>query len=215
MKMVNAPTDANRSDSRRRLAVIILSCVLVLLVGWSAADAYFATRQQQVNLRRQIQNAKRVSQSTEQLQQTLETKTQQLAEARARGVSTADVHEFRRQLVEMTRTSGCRVRRINNSKPRIQDWQFDDNPLAPHMRADKKNPSQYRLVSQQLDLTIDGKLPAVRDLLDRLAKFNKLIHTDVFTLRPTTVGSNDVTVQLRLMLFDLEDKPTDGKTEAV
>ncbi len=215
MGMVKRQAEANPGDSRRRLIVIILSCCLTLLVAWPAADVYFATRQQQVLLQQRLHDARQAAESSEQLNSVLEQKTKQLVEAQARGISIDDVHEFRRQLVEITRSSGCRVRRIQIGKPHSRGWKIGDDPLITKAGSNKKTPDgKFRLISQQLDLTIDGKLPAVRELLDSLAERKKLLHTESFTLRPTKAGGSDVTVQMRLLLFDLEDKTDAEKTDA-
>lgn len=193
---------------RRKWTVITLIGLVLLVLGLPAADEYIALRQQEQELAAAYQSEQDQLALREQLSQRAEKIDAALAQFDRRGLTDETENHFRQQLVELTRGSGCQLRRLSLESANNRSWQNDDHPLkaAERGRNKKKQAADatgFDLRSQLVSLTASGKPHEIRQLLEAIAHANKLTHTRSLSIRPAGNDREATTMELQMTVFGL------------
>jgi phage I-like protein len=192
----------------RKTTVIILIGLVLLVLGLPAADDYFALRKRE----QELTAAYRVEKSQLAQQQSLEerakTLTQQLADVEARGLTETNLHDFRNEIVALTRGSGCQLRRLNMDTATLRPWLNDDHPLREATRGrNKKKEAEaatgFELRSQSVALSVSGKQDEIRNLLAGLQQTGKLLHTRSLSIRPVGSDRTAAVMEMQFTVFGL------------
>src|SRR5690349_15907929 len=99
---------------RGRAIVITLSFLVGLLLLWPLADDYSALTANRAKLAEELDDSRADGEQIGQLETRVAAAAQELAELESRTVSEQAISDFRNDLVELVRQSGCQVRRIDN-----------------------------------------------------------------------------------------------------
>lgn len=195
-------------DSPKRVPVVIIAtCSVALLTIWPAVDEYVALNDHRAQLVQSLAHAKQEVSEYGRLQRRAAQRAGELAEIKRRAVSGRQLHSFRTELVEMARSSGCRVRRIDLEPPVYQPWRPGSRrpqESSLSLAHDHDDEAPYRLRSQTLSLAVAGPLNNVNSLLRQLEVANRLIHAKQLSLRPADEKRTEVVLELQIQLFDLE-----------
>ena len=206
MTAIEAVLQRFLASPSRRLIVIIITFGTGLAALLPAADEYLAQRDHRTD---SLESLTDVREQVAQLD-ALEAQSGQLGERLARledqTVADKNVYHFRSNLVALTRTSGCSIRRIHLGKPHIRDWHENDRPVEVRTAARNDDKATYELRSQHVSLSVSGTLDSTRELLEALRGTGKMIHVESLALRPSGPNRKAVTLEVELIVFGLEKK---------
>ena len=193
---------------RQRWTVIILIGLVLLVLGLPAADEYIALRQRE----QELSAAYRVEQSQLERREQLEQRANQidgaLAKLTTRGLTDETENDFRNKLVELTRGTGCQLRRLNLETANFRPWLKEDHPLKKAERGRNKKKQEesatgFDLRSQSVLLSVSGKTAEIEQLLAALASTGKLVQTQTLSIRPAGNSRDSVVMELQFTAFGL------------
>jgi hypothetical protein len=192
--------------------VIILTCGLGLVTLWPAVDEYFVLVDECAQLELSLVEAQQEIEASAELRRLAGEQAQELAELRKRMLSVADVHGFSSRLVDLTRSAGCQLRRVDLGEGQSRKWHKDDHCLRPTPAKAGAPESPYELRTQRVALSITGPLDRVHALLGELHALERFVHTQHMQIKPATDERDEVHLDLELLFFDLQRvKKTDVK----
>lgn len=191
----------------RAVIVITVTFAIGLITIWPAADEYFALRSYDEELVRSLRDARREVDSLGALESRVLAQEQVLASLEAKAVNTDDTYEFREQLVELAREAGCRLRRLDLGHVERRPWEKGDDPLEPVTGEKQDLITQFELTTQPVRLAVAGPMESVADFLNRIQESDKMIHTTTVTMRAAPGSSEDVELEMELLIFNLSKKP--------
>jgi hypothetical protein len=128
--------------------------------------------------------------------------TEQLTALETRAVSEATLAEYRSRVVDLVRTSGCQMRRIDIGPPVARPWQANDHAVRTD-KAQGQEPTPFALERRSLTLVVDGTMPAIYDLLNKLDEEADLAYSRSLRMQPGNRQGKAVTLELELWLFNL------------
>jgi len=188
----------------QRAFVIIVIAAIGLTAVWTGADDYRAALSRRGILEQQLNDAEIARASLPQIKSQFEEARQTLTELRAQLVPTDEGHIFREKVIELARSAGCEVRRIHLAQGPSRPWRPEMNPLTDAVSVRAAAASPFQLERQVLSLTVIGSLAGIVDLLDEMEATGKIAHTKRLTLKPDQTDRDVVTLDLELLLFNLE-----------
>ena len=195
------------SNSRYRLwFVIILTLSLGLTVIWPLADDYKAARSQHSRLMAELARTWSDIEQLDQFQRVRGERLERLKTLESTTTGEAELQNFREQLIELARESGCRVRtiRVGTSAERV--WKPGDSIVTSSTTAaTAKGP--YTLATQTIDLSVTGSMESLKLLLEQLHRGGKLMHTKTFQLKPAgQTEPGQLILDMDVLLFDLKER---------
>lgn len=190
-------------DSPRRwLIVTAVTLVVALATVLPQVDQYQALIAEEEEQRTQLAEVERSADYLPKLRQRVNQTDEQLAALEAKTLTQEGVAEFRNELVNLVRESGCQVRRIGVGAVRTRKWHEKDYPLAePRGNVGAETP--FSLETRPVNLSVTGSMNEVRDLVGRVEKSGMMLHTRAIDLRPTGRDNHIVQVELELWCFAL------------
>jgi len=188
---------------KRGWIVITATFVIGVVFTWPAVDYYFAAADHRAQLTQELKEGAVTSGRLELYQKQLQRQTEKLRILEARALSSEQVEQFRDQVTEWVKESGCQLRRVRLGDVQLRPWYDEDHPLEQRARSEKDKKSPFRLRQQQLNLLVTGPMERVSDFLARLSEQDKLLHTGNLYLRRSTEDPRVVEMDLDLILFDL------------
>ena len=186
--------------------VMTITFAIGLITIWPAADEYFALRSYNTELVRSLVEAKTEAESLEELEAKVLTQESNLANLESKAVDIDDTYHFREQLIELTRQAGCHLRRLDLGASERRPWRKGDNPLDTARQKKDGTPSPFELRTQSVRLVVAGPIEGVVDFMSRMQESDKLMHTTTLSLRSATGGSEDVEIEMELLLLNLSKK---------
>jgi hypothetical protein len=190
-------------ESRHRWLIVATATGLLALVGLlPTVDDFFDKRTSGSELADQVAAARLTAESLPAYEKQAEGVRAELAALEVRTVDEAGVAKFRSRLVDLVRESGCQIRRIDVGAPARRPWKENDNVLA-EMGVPGGAATPFVLERRSVVLAVDGAMPAVHDLLDRLEKERTLTHPRRVQLQGASAGGETVTLELELWMFAL------------
>jgi len=191
----------------RRLIVVIGTFVIGLVAVWPAADEYLALTGERAKINSAIAQTEATLSRLDFFKKRVQQRVDELENHEAATVSLESVREFRARVVKLAREHGCQIRRINLSESQTRKWKEKDSPLDRQARGPRGKDTKFDLRSQQFKLTVIGSLSAITNLLNDLKIDDKLVYTNIFSLRPTLQDRKMAELEIELTLFDLEGDP--------
>jgi hypothetical protein len=178
---------------------------LALLAIWPAVDEYAAESSARAELAEELAEARHSVGQLRQLEATAARGRQELARLQSLTVAESRLDEFRGRVVELARTSGCQIRKIQLGQQRQQPWKPGDNPLQSSVRGPNNNLEQGLVLSTcELAVSVSGPQAATQQFLARLAALGMLMHPRQFAASAVEGQEKEVVLELSLWLFDLE-----------
>ncbi len=202
--MNNSPLRHFCESKHRKLIVVIVTTLLGLLVLIPLVDDYFGDRANHSTLVEELDEARTTAESLPELEKKVAGIVEKLAAIESRAISQDSVSNYRSQMVDLVRESGCQVRRFDVATPTRRAWLKKDNPLeaAPSKGAmSKKTP--FALERRNVVLLVDGTMENVREFLGQLHDEESLAYLHHLKLHSASSGSDQVTLQIELWLFAL------------
>ena len=127
-----------------------------------------------------------------------------LVEFEQRAFAEQQAEQFRSQLAELTRRSGCTMRRIRLSDARNREWKATgDDPLLERSPAQAKGDTPFVLKSQQLSMSVEGKLSAIQELMTSVSTDDRLLQVGSVSIRQVDGNPKLVSLDVEFVLFDL------------
>jgi hypothetical protein len=189
---------------RRGLFVIIVTCVVGLLTVWPVVDEYFVLADDRSQAELSIAEAQQEIGEIDGLRKAAEEQEKTVKELREQLLEVDDVHNFSSKLVELTRTAGCQLRRVDIGEVQKRKWIENDHPLHPAATNTQTKETPYELRTQKMGLSITGPMDRIQSLLGELHAIKKLVHTQSIQLKPATDDRSEVNLDLELLFFDLK-----------
>ncbi len=194
--------------SHRRWIVIILTISTALVVVWPLADEYLAHRNRSHELKRSVAAAQAAVAMRGVYEQRLEQTQEELEALEARSLPEQRMFEFRGDVADIARKTGCQVQQMRLGNADLRSWRVQDNPLEAVKQG---KPTPFALRTQQFTLSVLGPLAAVKAFLGQLEQDGKLMHTQSLAIRPDSSDPRNVELDLQLLLFDLQSSPAEKK----
>ncbi|MDX1962089.1 MAG: hypothetical protein SFX18_02985 [Pirellulales bacterium] len=188
---------------RRFWGVIGVTVGILFLCGLPEVDKYNELRAQARDFRAELAQLGALDQRFARYQQQLDRRLTSLRELEKKALTPENVQEFRENMVELTRDSGCTLRRIRVQDPQLRDWLENDDPLQFHTPTEKETKTPYQLQTQQLSIQVTGPLANIRAMLDKLSRMDRYFDTAGFVLNRSSEDTGLVDLDLQLLLFDL------------
>ncbi len=135
------------------------------------------------------------------------------SELNAEMIDATQAETFRDQVVELVRTSDCRLRNLTLDERTQRRWMEGDNPLTDGGFGrfhDDESATPYLLESQRLELVVSGHFENVKTLLSRIQSLQRLFSTQSLQIHKDPTQS-EITLQWELTLFSLTNSPTDDE----
>jgi Tfp pilus assembly protein PilO len=191
---------------QRKWIVIILTILTGLLVVLPAADEYNAATGRLATAKKTIEETQNEVAGLPQLEKAFREKSAQLEKLESQVVTDQVAQQLRNDLAELVRQTGCQMRQIRLAQPARRDWTTKDDPLLGTSAADRGADTPYRLETRQLTLSITGAMANLQDLMSRIHKIEKFIHTKSFALKRSTESENMTILEMDLLLLNLVKK---------
>jgi len=187
--------------------VMTITFGIGLITIWPAADEYVALRSYKAEMDRSLIDAKTEAEALGELKAKVTAQEQELAKLEAKAVDTDDTFHFRERLIELTREAGCHLRRLDLGNSERRAWRKGDNPLETAEKQETEEPeSPFELRTQAVRLVVAGPMEGVADFLSRMQESDKMIHTATLSMRSATGDSEDIELEMELLLLNLTKK---------
>lgn len=190
---------------KRHWIVITITLVFAIVFTWPAADVYFAASEKGQRLEEELREAQEVAGKLHVFEQQIEKKKAVLQTLEKNVLSPKRIEQFREELVDWVKESGCKLRRIKLADPQYRAWYEDDSPVDTRIRTDKDKKTPFKLRQQQLNMLVTGPLDKLTSFLAKLGEQEWILHTGNFQLRKSTEDATAVEMDMDLILFDLVD----------
>lgn len=192
----------------RKWIVIILTLLAGLVVIWPLVDEYFVQRDRLSDLETSLVEAQQLVGRRAMVEQRLADKQVELTSLETRTLPEARMFEFRSQMAEAARNSGCQVQQMRLGKVQLRKWRKDDHPLEENKTG---KPTPYELRSQHFSLSMLGPIASLKSFLEEMNKADKLMHAESLSIRPESGDPQFAELNVQLLLFDLQAAPAASK----
>lgn len=190
----------------RQKAVIILTLLTGLVVVWPAVDGYIEARTRKKEASIKLAETNEEIAKLPRHAELFKKKQEELAALTRRTVQEDTAQQLRNELVQLVRKAGCTMRRIRLGDASRRDWMENDSPVKGADLVDPGDKTSFQLVSRQLSISIDGQMPKLHELLAAMHKIDKTMHTRSIMLQRAGRSKGVATLDLEMVLFDLEKK---------
>lgn len=201
---MNKPKMQAKSHSRATGAIVAsgsLLAIILLAVPW--VDEYLRLQRDAAELSDLEVEYVEAQQRRIQLERIEAKLSGELKNSLARCVDPSQVEMVRESLIEMVRTAGARLRRLEISEGERRQWGVEkDHPRRDSMPL-YGEPSRFIFHTHAVELQADGSLKAIRQILDAVDNQGWLMTTKSMAVVPTTTQESAVSLDLRLLLFGL------------
>ena len=178
-----------------------------------AVDSLQSARSRHAELQSQLEQRQVEVSRLNLWQKKLTEQKAKLSEHEHRAFGEDEAEHFRGQLAELTRRSGCTMRRVRLTDARTREWKAtNDDPLADRSPAAAKGDTPFLLKSQQLALSVEGKLSAIQELLSSVPAQDRLLQMGHISIKQVDGNPKLVSLDVEFTLFDLVRKKADAKT---
>jgi hypothetical protein len=189
-------------ESRYRLAIVATATGLVALAAvWPLVDEYFVNRNSYISLSEELRLARETAETLPKLEQRVGEVQGKLAELEVRSVTEERLPLYRNRLVELVRQSDCQIRQFDIAAPTTRPWKQGDQALAETASSGAATP--FVLERRSVQLSVDGSMTKVYELLERLKKEKMIAHAHSIKLQPAIGSGSTVTLELELWLYNL------------
>lgn len=199
----------NHSANR---TLLFCTAVTVAIVGvMPLANAWLEQRHRRIEADAVRAEVGELEVTVEQLQNLLAECRTSTGALEAEMIDAEQAEAFRDQIVELVRTSDCRLRNLALAERSQRRWLEGDSPLADgdvnHFDDDDAT-TPYVLESQRLELIISGRFEGVQALLAKVQSLRRLFSTQSLEIH-TEQAQSEITLQWELTLFSLKYSPDD------
>ncbi len=190
---------------KRWLIVIVVTFVVGLVLVLPLVDVYCAERDEKGDVLAQLGLARRITSDLGKFEERVQDRVDELHVLEARTVDQDEVPEFRGQLVDMVRASGCSLRRLNVGAASTRPWHEGDDPLASRADAKRNDDDDTDLDLQwrPVSISLSGSIASLQAFLQRLEAAGTLMHTKTFEMYPSSPSRHTVTLDMELWYFTL------------
>ncbi len=153
--------------------------------------------------------------TVEQLQNILADCRDETGGLEAQMIDAEQAERFRDQIVELVRTSDCRLRNLTLGERSHRRWMQDDNPLSDgdfNRFDDEKYMTPYDLESQPLELVVSGSFECIQELLSKTQALPRLFSTQSLEIH-TDQSHSEITLQWELKLLVLSTAWTTNRNK--
>jgi hypothetical protein len=197
-------------ESRYRWPIVATATGLVAVATLGPlADEYFDNRSSHNELSEEVVRAQETAAALPEYERRTKTVRGELDALEQRTVDDPSLARFRSRLVDLVRDSNCQIRQIEVGLPTRRPWRRGDDPLkdsAPD--PEKASATPFSLERRSVLLAVDGAMPAIHDLLNRLEQQHTLSHPHRIQMQPASTGGETVMLELELWLFALARTPS-------
>lgn len=190
----------------RRLIVATVTLLTGLAVVWPLVDDYFDKRASYVALREDLAEAEQTAAAIPRYQERTRELEVSLTALESRAVGEEQVGAYRNRIIEISRESGCQVRRIVISRPVIRPWRTVDDPTADAAATTDAEMTPFALHRRSLILTVDGSMSELHGLIERIEEEKFLSHPHRLEMHGADRTGKQVTLELEVWLFDLQPR---------
>jgi len=198
-------------STHRKLIVAIVSTLVGLVVLIPLVDDYFDKEESRRALADELDEARQTSEALPAYEERVAAIVEEISEYEARSISQKSISQYRSKLVELIRSSDCKVRRLEVSTPTLRPWLENDNPLKkPVVKGPAVKKTPFTLVRRNVALTVDGTMDNINGLLEKLYKEKTFAYPHRLDLHGVGRHGGAVAVELELWLFALERQGARG-----
>lgn len=190
------------ADRRVWLFVAVGTLIAGLVFVMPGVDHYIALRADRSDLIERKLAADRTVQQVKVYEAQLTGQQSELSNLRGQTLAEADVADFRNILVKLVRDSGCQLRRLNISSPQSRDWRVGDSPFNPATNDSQLTP--FRLETRVVSLSLNGSLPRIRELLDKVQANDLYAFAKTIDIRPESQNPRQIDLNIELWFFALQ-----------
>lgn len=188
----------------RWLIVATVTCIPALTGVLPQADDYFDKRNSRSELAEDLVRARETARLLPQHEARVAEAREELQAIELRTVDEERLAQYRNRIVEIVRDSGCQIRQLDVGAPTKRAWRQGDDPLKESVESvGKAGVTPFLLERRTMNLSVDGPMPAIHALLNRLEKEHTLAHPHRLHLQGAGVEGETATLQLELWLFAL------------
>jgi hypothetical protein len=146
--------------------------------------------------------AEQTAQTLPTLETRIDAMSQELAALDARAVDEESVAAYRSKLVDMARSTGCQIRRIDVGQAVKRPW-HENQDVLERTKPTKLVKTPFFLERRTVTLVVDGTMQEIKELLTGLEAEQTFAHTRTLRLQSGARNGNVVGMELELWLFDL------------
>lgn len=187
----------------RKLIVAIATTMLGLLVWLPVTDDYFDKRESRRTLMDDLDRARDTEKFLPAFEQRVVQMQEKVAILEAQTVSAEGVSQYRTNLLEIIQQAGCQMRRLEVETPTHRPWMQEDDPLQWAAATKNTGKSPFQLERHNVNLTIDGDMTSILNLLDQLDKDKTIEYPRRLQLHSNRSRTDTATLEMELWLFAL------------
>lgn len=146
----------------------------------------------------------------------IETKLdRELGDFQKRNVTDQTIEAVRENLIEMVRTSGARLRRLEISDDEPRTWAQENDDARREVTPLYAQDSGFLLHAHVIELHADGSLAAIEDVFKKINLRRWLFHTRSMNLSPAVADGSVINLELRMVVHGLSpnQNPNEDDTE--
>ena len=190
-------------SKHRKLIVVIGTTLFGLVVLWPSTDDYFDKRESRRTLMDDLDRARRTEEFLPAFEQRVVDLEEKVSLLEGRTVSAESVSQYRNNLLEIIRKADCQMRSLEVGTPTRRPWLRDDDPLQSTAALGVTDKTPFQLERRNINLSIDGEMTSIHNLLDQLEKDKTIAYPRRLQLHSTGGRSTSATLELELWLFAL------------
>jgi len=191
-------------SSHRKLIVVIVTTFFGLVILTPLVDDYFDKKADCSVLIENLERAHQTAKELPELEHRLSSLQAKLSELEERSITEESLGQYRNRLVEMIRSSGCQVRRLEVSPATSRPWGMNDDPVAGRVGASApKETTTFNLERRSISLSIDGRMQSLYRVIDELQKDKTLAYANRIQMRSDNHSGDAVTMELEMWVFAL------------
>ena len=197
---------ANRSRLTGGI-VAFLSFVVLLVFGYPLADEALQRREDDLALA-QLEEEFRLMETRSsrlaKIEETLKRKKSELMEACITGNRIPDLRD---EIIGLVRLSDARLRGLDTHDGQTRPWATDNDDPRSRRLPDFGMESDFELQTHTLNLTADGSLASVKQIIARIEQHHWLMTIDSLEVKPTQANGSTASLDLRLTFYGLDAVP--------
>ncbi len=194
----------NFCESRhRKLIVTIVTTLFGLAILCPLTDDYYDKRESCRTLMDNLDRARQTVKFLPAFEQRVVELEDKVSLLEGRTVSAESVSQYRTTLLEIIRKAGCQMRRLEVGTPTRRPWMRNDDPLQSTAALGVTEKTPFQLERRNINLSIDGEMTSIHNLLDQLEKDKTIAYPHRLQLHSTGGRSTSATLELELWLFAL------------
>jgi hypothetical protein len=196
-------------SKHRKLIVIAGTFIVGLVLVLPLVDVIRAGRDEKESLLVELDSAQNVAAELQAYESRVAEKSAQLKVFEARTVDDESLPALRGKLLDLTKETGCSLRKLTPGGVSSRAWRPGESPVAAANDTkptdDSAGPS-FQLEWRPVSVSLSGTSASLRSMVEKVAALGMLMHTKSLEIYPSSPTRQTLTLEMELWYYTLARK---------